>query len=195
MVFASPQDEISLLRAELAATKAELVQSEEARRRLELIVDGLRREKFGCKSEKLTPEQRNLPLEDVEYAQGVLDAAQDKANKSAGVTPKTAPKRNRGALPAHLPRIEQVIEPETTDCPCGCGAMVKIGEDRAERLDIIPAQFRVLVTIRPKYACRSCAEKVAQAPAPDRIIRGGLPTEALIAQVITAKFGDHLPFL
>ena len=70
----------------------------------------------------------------------------------------------------------------------------EIGEDVSERLDVIPAQFRVLVTRRPKYACRRCSGAVAQAHAPEHVVPGGLPTEALIAQVIVAKFGDHLPF-
>ena len=71
--------------------------------------------------------------------------------------------------------------------------MSRIGEDVSERLDLIPAQLRVLVTRRPKYACRRCSAAVAQAHAPERVVPGGLPTEALIAQVIVAKFGDHLP--
>ena len=63
-----------------------------------------------------------------------------------------------------------------------------------ERLDVIPAQLRVLVTRRPKYACRRCSGAVVQAHAPEHVVPGGLPTETLIAQVIVAKFGDHLPF-
>ena len=170
---------------------------EEARRRLEIIVGELRRDKFGAKSEKLSADQCNLPLEDVEIAQGVLDAAQEKAEaaikgKPAGGAP--ARNRNRGQLPAHLPRVERVIEPDSTLCPCGCGEMTRIGEDVSERLDVIPAQLRVLVTRRPKYACRRCSAAVAQAHAPEHVVPGGLPTEALIAQVIVAKFGDHLPF-
>ena len=102
--------------------------------------------------------------------------------------------RNRGRLPAHLPRVERIIEPASTLCPCGCGEMTKIGEDVSERLDVIPAQLRVLVTRRPKYACRRCSGAVVQAHAPEHVVPGGLPTEALIAQVIVAKFGDHLPF-
>jgi len=69
----------------------------------------------------------------------------------------------------------------------------KIGEDVSERLDIIPAQFRVLVTRRPKYACRACEEGVVQAPAPARLIEGGIPTEALVAHVVVAKYADHCP--
>ena len=62
-----------------------------------------------------------------------------------------------------------------------------------ERLDIVPAQFRVLVVRRPKYACRACEDVVVQAPAPARLIEGGLPTEATVAQVLVSKYADHLP--
>jgi transposase len=133
----------------------------------------------------------------VEIAQGILDAAQEKADAvSKGKSADGAPSRNRnrGQLPAHLPRVERVIEPESILCPCGCGEMTKIGEDVSERLDVIPAQLRVLVTRRPKYACRRCSAAVAQAHAPEHVVPGGLPTEALIAHVIVGKFGDHLPF-
>lgn len=102
--------------------------------------------------------------------------------------------RNRGCLPAHLPRVERIIEPASMLCPCGCGAMTKIGEDVSERLDVIPAQWRVLVTRRPKYACRRCSGAVVQAHAPEHVVPGGLPTETAIAQVIVSKFGDHTPF-
>ena len=119
-------EENARLRARLAETEAALADAVEAQKRLESIVSELRREKFGPKSEKLDPEQFNLPLEDIEIAQGVLEAAQEKARdalkgKGAGRSGKT--KRNRGHLPKHLPRIERVIEPETTRCPCGCGKM------------------------------------------------------------------------
>ncbi len=78
-------------------------------------------------------------------------------------------------------------------CPCGCGEMHKIGEDRTERLDIVPAKLRVIVTVRPKYACRSCTDGVTQAPAPAHLIEGGLPTEGAIAHVLVGKYADHLP--
>jgi len=91
-----------------------------------------------------------------------------------------------------LPRIEEVIEPESTVCGCGAERHA-IGEDISERLDIVPAQFRVIVTRRPKYACRSCEEGITQAPAPVHLIPGGMPTEATIAHVIVSKYADHLP--
>ena len=182
--------------SELADHRAALASSEEARRRLELIISDLRHDRFGPKSEKLTPDQYHLPLEDVEIAQGVLDAAQEKAETAINGKPSRDSSRNanRGRLPAHLPRIERVIEPRSVQCPCGCGPMTMIGEDVSERLDVVPAQFRVLVTRRPKYACRRCSGAVAQAHAPEHVVPGGLPTEALIAHVVVAKFGDHLPF-
>jgi transposase len=72
--------------------------------------------------------------------------------------------------------------------------MARIGEDVSERLDVMPAQLRVLVTRRPRYACRRCSRAVAQAHASEHVVPGGLPTEVLIAQVMVARFGDHLPF-
>jgi transposase len=68
-----------------------------------------------------------------------------------------------------------------------------MGEDRSERLDVIPAQFRVIVTRRPKYACRTCEEVVVQVPAPPRLVEGGIPTEATVAHVLVSKYADHLP--
>ncbi|WFU91982.1 IS66 family transposase zinc-finger binding domain-containing protein (plasmid) [Rhizobium sp. CC1099] len=202
MSQASLSEENAALKALLAQTQAALVehqvalaQSEEARRRLEAIVSDLRRDKFGAKSEKLSPEQFNLPLEDIEIAQGILDATQERAEaviKGKRQEPN-GPRRSRGHLPAHLPRVEQVIEPESTMCPCGCGQMARIDEDTSERLDRVPAQLRVLVTRRPKYACRRCSGAVVQAHAPERVVPSGLPTEALIAQIVEAhRQAPHL---
>ena len=92
-----------------------------------------------------------------------------------------------------LPRIEEVIEPESSVCPCGCGEMHRIGEDRTERLDIVPAQLRVIVTVRPKYGCRARTDGVTQAPAPAHLIEGTLPTEGAISHVLVSKYADHLP--
>ncbi|HVI35615.1 MAG TPA: IS66 family transposase zinc-finger binding domain-containing protein, partial [Gaiellales bacterium] len=78
-------------------------------------------------------------------------------------------------------------------CPCCREEMRRIGEDRGERLDVVPAQLRVLVTVRPRYACRRCEEGVHQPPAPARVVTGGLPTEALLVQVLVSKYGDGIP--
>jgi transposase len=86
-----------------------------------------------------------------------------------------------------------VIDIDDYACPCCGKALHRIGEDTSERLDIVPAQFRVLVVRRPKYGCRACENVVLQAPTPARLIEGGLPTEATVAQVLVAKYADHLP--
>ena len=97
-------------------------------------------------------------------------------------------------FPAHIERRTEVIETASTLCPCGCGEMAKIGEDRGERLDIEPARFVVIETVRPRYACNRCkGAGVVQAPAPPSLIEGGLPTEGLLAHVLISKYGDHLP--
>ena len=125
--------------------------------------------------------------------EGALAETEEQAPAGTTRPKRPAAERNIGRLPAHLPRIVRVIEPETIECPCGCGEMVRIGEDRTERLDIVPAQLRVIVTVRPKYACRACEEGVTQAPAPAHLIEGALPTEALLAHVLVSKHADHLP--
>ena len=153
----------------------------------------LQRMQFGRKSEKLDPDQFALALEDIEQAVAASEAADDKQNKAAAAARAEKRRANRGALPAHLPRVHVTIEPEDRNCPCCRSPMHAIGADVSERLDVVPAQFRVLVTHRPKYACRACEEAVVQAPAPERLIKGGLPTEAMVASVLVSKYAWHLP--
>ena len=185
-------------RAGRVAAEEALAASEEARLRLERMIVSLRHAVWGVRSEKSDPDQAALPFEDVEVAEGMLAAAQEKADAAVGKASSGSARpanRNKGHLPEHLPRIEEVIEPESTLCPCGCGEMARVGEDRSERLDIVPARLRVLVTIRPKYICRSCEGKGnAQAPAPEHLVPRGLPSEALVAHTLVSKFGDYLPF-
>jgi transposase len=104
---------------------------------------------------------------------------------------KRKPRRNIGALPAHLPRCEQTIEPATTICPCCAGQMHRIGEDVTETLDRVPARLRVVRTIRPKYACRACEGPIVQAKAPARLIEGGMVSTALVSAIAVAKYGWH----
>ena len=120
-------------------------------------------------------------------ARAGLDATGDKP---------TAPRArdgNRGRLPAHLERVEQVVDVESKARACCGGTLHVIGEDVAQRLDVVPTTFRVLVTRRPRYGCRTCEAAPVQAHAPARIVEGGMPTEALIAHVLVAKYADHLP--
>ena len=86
-----------------------------------------------------------------------------------------------------------VLAPAATASPCCQGPLVEIGSDSAERLDVIPAQFRVLVTKRPKLACRARPGVVLQEAASPRLIAGGMPTEATVAHVLVSRYADHLP--
>lgn len=164
--------------------------------KLRRLIERLTRHQFGRRSEQLTAEQLQFGLEDLEQTAAENQAEQD-AVESAGNRGTTArterPARNRGALPAHLPRYEVVIDAAPTACPCCGGTMHCIGEWRTEQLDIVPAQLRVRVTRRPRYACRACEGAVVVAPAPERPIDGGMATEALVAHIVVSKFCDALP--
>jgi transposase len=178
-------DDPGTLKAMLLAERARAA-------RLEQIIKELQRHRFGRRAETLPEDQLLLGLEEVEQVEASSDAATDAANAAERSSRAARRRRNRGALPAHLPRVEMLIDLDDHACPCCQQALHRIGEDVSERLDIAPAQFRVLVVRRPKYACRAC-ETMVQAPAPARLIEGGLPTEATVAQVLVAKYADHLP--
>ena len=184
-------DDIAALKAMLIAAAVRDRRKDERIAQLEKLVAAFKQAAFGRRSEKSDPDQFELALEDLETAIAVVHAEDDAENRSARrpAKPRSA---NRGSLPKHLPRIEEIIEPQSLVCDCG-GCLHLIGEDVSERLDVIPAQFRVIVTRRPKYACRSCTDGVVQAPAPGRLIPGGLPTEAMVAHVLVSKYADHLP--
>src|SRR5437764_10626952 len=161
--------------------------------RLRQIIKELQRHRFGRRAESLPEEQLQLGLEEAEQVEASGDA-ENEEKVPAERTARAARRRsNRGALPAHLPRIETLVDVASMICPGCSGTLHRIGEDVAERLDIVPAQFRVLVVRRPKYACRRCEDVVVQAAAPARLIEGGLPTEATVAQVLVSKYADHLP--
>lgn len=122
----------------------------------------LQRHRFGRRAETLPEDQLLLGLEDAEQIEASEEAG--KEGTAPEMREKYAAKRrmNRGSLPAHLPRIEMVVDIEDHACSCCGSALHRIGEDKSERLDIIPAQLRVLVVRRPKYACRTCEEIVVQ---------------------------------
>ena len=173
-LFADQQAALETLQGEVVSLTDRNRNLEDRNRRLEHLVRELRRAMFGKKSEKLHPDQLRLALEELEGALAEAEEAAPASTTPTARPKRAAPERNLGHLPEHLPRIEQVIEPESTHCPCGCGEMVRIGEDRTERIDIVPAQLRVIVTVRPKYACRACEQGVTQAPAPAHLIEQAL---------------------
>ena len=204
--FAAMQFELSVERAArqheqavVAEKDAFITELKELIEKLEGQVHDYRRTKFGPKSEKLDPAQMELALEDLETAiaetQARIAAVEKKIEASASDPNTAAPRKERKvrALPEHLPRVERVIEPESIVCPCGCGNMVRIGEDRTERLDRIPARYEVIVTIRPKYACPKGRAGVVQARAPAHLLEGSWPTEALLAEIAVSKHSEHMP--
>jgi len=150
----------------------------------------LKRLKFAAKSEAFKAEQKSLLEETIDADLAALQAELDKVvpgQKNEGE--KNKPKRQ--ALPANLPRREIHHEPENTTCSCGC-ALKRIGEDVSEKLDYAPGVFSVERHVRGKWVCTHC-ETLVQAPVAPHIIDKGLPTTGLLAQVLVAKFLDHLP--
>ena len=156
----------------------------------------LKRLKFAATSERfastLAPEQKSLLEETLDSDLAELDVEIERERGEAGdkgKTEKKAPKR--APLPPHLPRRDVVHEP--VDTTCGCGQpMQRIGQDVAEKLDYQPGVFTVERHIRGKWVCK-CCETITQAPVAPHVIDKGLPTTGLLAQVLVAKYLDHLP--
>jgi hypothetical protein len=152
MSAAGDMAELATLRTALEAERNELAAERATRLHLEAemadqketLLREMRRARFGPRSEKLHPDQLALALEEIETA--IAEARTGQDNRPAAKAGKSSaperPKPHR-ALPADLPRVERVIEPEDRHCACGCGDMVQIGEDRAHRLDVVPARYRV----------------------------------------------------
>jgi len=150
----------------------------------------LKRLKFAAKSEAFNAEQKSLLEETIDADLAALQAELDKVvpdEQDKGEKKKA----KRQVLPANLPRREIHHEPENTTCGCG-QAMRRIGEDVAEKLDYQPGVFTVERHVRGKWVC-ACCEKLVQAPVAPHVIDKGLPTTGLLAQVLVAKFCDHLP--
>lgn len=150
----------------------------------------LKRLKFAAKSEAYTAEQRSL-LEETLDADLAAVASEIEALQPSDRPADEKKQPRREPLPAHLPRCEVRHEPESTTCGCG-QAMQRIGEDVAEKLDYQPGVFTVERHIRGKWVCR-CCEKLVQAPVAPHVIDKGVPTTGLLAQVLVAKYLDHLP--
>jgi len=156
---------------------------------LKLIIAKLRRMQFGQRSEKIDEMvgQLELTLEELETGKaersGVTEIAPAEAVPGKPV---------RKPLPDHLPRDTVVHSPEATCCP-DCGGHLKpLGEEVSEVLDYVPASFRVIRHVRPKLACSRC-DTIVQAAAASRPIARGMAGAGLLAHVLVAKYGDHLP--
>ena len=150
----------------------------------------LKRLKFAARSESFNTEQGSLLEETIDADLEALAREIEQQRPTAPATSeKQAPKRQ--PLPANLPRREIRHEPKSTTCSCGC-ALERIGEDVAEKLDYVPGVFTVERHVRGKWVCARC-ETLVQAPVAPHVIDKGIPTAGLLAQVLVAKYADHLP--
>lgn len=191
------------LRQALRAARAEVALRDELLQRREreaafkqAVIDKLTHEnailkrlKFAAQSEAFNAEQKSLLEETLDADLAAVAAEIESVESSKPKGEKQSPKRQ--PLPPHLPRREIHHEPQDTTCGCG-QPMQRIGEDVAEKLDYQPGTFTVERHIRGKWVCK-CCEKIIQAPLAPHVIDKGLPTTGLLAQVLVAKYLDHLP--
>jgi transposase len=160
----------------------------------------LKRNRYGRSSEKMENriDQLEIMLEEIEIGEVADRLEQERLKKqktppvSSPATRKRRTSSERASLPEHLPR-ERVEHEAACACPnCGGANLTLIGTDERSVLDYVPAHFRVVVHARPKMGCRDC-ETITQPPMPSLPIERGLPSAALLAHVLTAKYCDHLP--
>ena len=150
----------------------------------------LKRHKYAQRSEQMNDLQASLLDELVEGDLAAIEI--ELAELTVVDAPAQAKKQpKRAPLPAELPRTLIHHEPENTQCSCGC-QLKRVGEDVSEKLDYVPGEFTVERHIRGKWACTQC-ETLIQAPVPAQVIDKGIPTAGLLAQVLVAKYSDHLP--
>ncbi|MCC7123087.1 MAG: IS66 family transposase [Gammaproteobacteria bacterium] len=176
-------------RSEAEAVRTALLAEQLTVEKLRFELARLKRMKFGRSSEQLEAQiaQLELSIEDLE------SSAAQRAETAGMTVPATQqPQRPiRRALPGHLPR-ETVMHTTACRCPdCG-GELRPAGEDIAEVLEYVPARFKVIRHVRPKFSCASC-DTLQQASAPSRPIARGLAGPALLAHVFVSKYADHLP--
>ena len=185
-LLAAREQALSERERELALRTAEIEQ-------LKLLVAKLRRLHFGRSSERHLEQagQLELLIEELEANRGQREAL-SAAKRPAGDTREPAAKPpSRGPLPAALPRETVEHAPEAS-CPECAGSLRRIGEDVSEMLEYVPASFKVIRHVRPKFAC-ACCQRIVQAPAPSRPIARGMAGAGLLAHVLVAKYADHLP--
>ena len=153
----------------------------------------LQHERFGQSSERRALiDQLELQLFELEEAQAQAETAEEIAAPQSVTVPSFERRKPaRRPLPEHLPR-ERVVYPMPAACPCCGGALHKLGEDVTETLELVPRQWKVICHVREKHSCRSC-EKITQPPAPSHPIARGRAGPGLLAHVLFAKYGLHLP--
>jgi transposase len=194
-------DDIAALKALVRAERAARLNAEaEAHARAleiekyKLMIARLRHGRFGASSERGARllDQLELQLADLEESAAETAVAAELAAKAVvPIGAFTRAKPARRPLPAHLPR-ERIVHPAPSVCPCCGGALRKLGEDVTETLEYVPARWKVIQHVREKLSCRVC-ETIAQPPAPSHPIARGRAGPGLVAQILFAKYGAHLP--
>ncbi|ATJ82691.1 mobile element protein [Halomonas beimenensis] len=174
----------------LAQSQKTLRHTEQVNQKLSYELALLKRHAFGKRSEQLNVLQISLLDEVVDADIAAIETELEELKlASTSPTPRKTPKR--APLPPELPRTEIRHDPESEHCACGC-QLRRIGEEISEKLDYTPGVFHVERHIRGKWVCDQC-ETLTQAPMPAQIIDKGIPTAGLLAQVLIAKYADHLP--
>jgi transposase len=164
---------------------------------MKFTIAKLRHEQFGQSSERSAVlEQLELQLADMEEDAAQAEAAARIAADAAArqkITVAAFERRRpaRRPLPEHLPR-ERIVYPSPSACPCCGGVLHKLGEDVTESLELVPRQWKVIQHVREKFSCRSC-EAITQPPAPSHPIARGRAGPGLLAHILFAKYGLHLP--
>ncbi len=162
---------------------------------LKLMVEKLRREIYGQRSERKARllDQLELELEELEARASEDElAAEQAAAKTSTVKSFTRRRPSRKPFPEHLPRERVVVPaPEVCGC-CGSDRLSKLGEDITETLEVSPRSWTVVQTVREKFACRDC-EKISQAPAPFHVTPRGWAGPSLLAMILFEKYGQHQP--
>ncbi len=183
---------------ELLATINELLLSHTLEiESLKLQIIKLRRLQFGNRSERRERqiEQLELWVEELETAQAHRSVPAMTDDAEPATVDETAPvraRKPRRTFAEQIPRETQVIEPPHADCPQCHGELRQLGEDVSETLELEPLRFKVIRRVRPKLACASC-DAIVQAPAPSNPIERGMAGPGLLAHIVVAKYGDHLP--
>ena len=201
MPSAAPTD-IEALRAALAvaearaeAAVAKASNAEAIIASLTLMVEKLRREIYGQRSERKARllDQLELELEELEARASEDElAAEQAAAKTSTVKSFSRRRPSRKPFPEHLPRERVVVPaPEVCGC-CGSDRLSKLGEDITETLEVIPRSWKVVQTVREKFTCRDC-EKISQAPAPFHVTPRGWAGPSLLAMILFEKYGQHQP--
>jgi len=182
---------VSRLRTSLQNSEVRLKFEQTKNQALNLELMRLKQWRFGTSSESIDSTQTQLFDAKLEATLLEESKAEDRGADQAKRPVKTKRQAKRQALPAGLERIEHHYEIEPAECPQG-HALKRIGEEISEQLDCVPAQFFVHRHIRGKYTCL-CCQTVLAAAMPAQVIDKGIPAAGLLAQVIIAKFDDHLP--